>query len=133
MEAHPHVRAPIRIQITDEWTPPYQYSHEDARDERCVPAILSHPSFSPVYGQVDNPMDPPIAPEIVSEATGIPMIYRVIADDNRVVRDTADIFHQNLPARQNDWDALPAYHPNAAVGEHTIPVGVHVTNTRPQY
>ena len=112
MGAHAHVQAPIRFQITDTRTPPYGYSHHDAREGEgsYFPAILTHPSFSPVYGQMDNPMDPPIAPEIVSDAIGIPLIHRVEADGNQVVRDTADIFHQNLPARQNYWDALPAYH-----------------------
>ena len=81
--------------------------------------MLTDPSFSAVYGQVSNPMDPPVAPEIVSEATGSPLIHRVVADGNQVIRDTADFYQQNLPARQNDWDALPAYHPHATANERT--------------
>ena len=132
MGAHAHAPAPLRLQTTDTWIPPYTYSHQDAREGTYyTPAILSHPMSSPSYHHADNPMDPPIAPEIVSEATGTPMIHRVTADNNRVVRETADIFHQNLPARQNDWDALPTYHPRATAGEPIIPVGVHVTTTRP--
>ena len=74
MQAFADTRAPLRVQPADAWTPPYGYSPQQSRDTGDVQAILQHPLFSPTYGQVDSPMDPPIATEIVSEAIGIPLI-----------------------------------------------------------
>ena len=84
MQAFAETSAPLRLQSTDVWTPPYSCTPEQAHYTDYVPAILHHPIFSPTHRQVDNPMDPPIAPEIISEATGVPLLRQVAAENNRI-------------------------------------------------
>ena len=76
-------------------------------------------------------MDPPIAPEVISAQTGIPLQQPIRALDNRHVRDMANQFHSSAQLRTGDRYTMPApaYGPQQIDGTEALPIGVVVDDT----
>ncbi len=72
-------------------------------------AIFTHPRCTPDFHFQQMPMDPPIAPEVVSARTGIPLISAVQpgAANNRYHREMVDQIHRNAPFRTGYEDDTP--------------------------
>ena len=109
------------IQDDTHWQPPYTYVAPQAN---ALPAIFTHPRYNHDMPRfVNNVMDPPIAAEAVSQATGIPLDQPMRAS-NRYVREMTDQLHSSAQIRSGDTDAIPAYSPCGNVGAERQPVGL---------
>ena len=77
-----------------------------------VPALFAQPRYLPHLPFEQAPMDPPIAPEAVSDRTGI-LLEQVLRTQNRYVREMVNEFHGISPTRPMNMDDAPplSYNP----------------------
>ena len=117
-------RPPPTLFDAEHWMPPYAYMPTTMT---TVPALFAHPRYLPHLPFVQAPMDPPIAPEAVSDHTGIPL-EQPSRTQNRYVREMVNDFHSIAPTRPMNADNAPPLGYNPLRRSDAYPIGIAVDN-----